>query len=508
MMNLMFQVTACKGKKAIDDTEVVENADVEKAELDGLATDPTADIAYDSGPVDDSLAAALGEAPNQDLIDVTPTDNSQASTDMIATSPTEEATNMDFAQTTPVLEEQHITETPVDTAQNTPAPEIAMAGPAVTEMTTPEPTPEVAAAEPQIDESLMGPVDNSFTETPVAETSTTTETYVTETPVEPVTETAVVAQASTERVTSVSPASSSKLRKIAETEPYKHGEGFVNAVYIARPKETLTEISSNIYGSDKTKELRKINSYLANRSPRGGDKIYYVSPNRPMDSSKTLSFYEDTGMASETYVAHKGDNLKKLGKTILGYDNAWKELWTTNSVASQGALNEGETLRYWKPVGSVPTTTLAQQPVPQPEPQMMAQNTPPPQEFAQPPQEEMLPPPQEQPMDVAQNQQMPQEMQPPQPVAQELPPPPPPQEIPPPPPAPEEHLAQQPVAPKMHNSPNIEEEPAEEGLNQDTMMTLGGVIILVALLAFVLIRKNKRKKEAEMAAIENTHVGT
>ena len=88
---------------------------------------------------------------------------------------------------------------------------------------------------------------------------------------------------------------------------------------LSNPEEKLKEISLKIYGADKTKEMKKINSFLAARSPKGGDKIYYVSPNRPTDSIKTLSFYEDTGMIAETYVAKKGDNLKKIAKNLLGY---------------------------------------------------------------------------------------------------------------------------------------------------------------------------------------------
>lgn len=508
MMGLIFQTTSCIGKKSQDDTELVDNAEVEKAESE-LATLEGVDEST-TGPVDDSLQAALGEAPQQDIIEESPTGDVALSDVDSAT--TQELTTPDVAAT-PSIDESTLAATDTGITE-TPDAEIAMSGPAVHE--------ETGISEAPIDDSLAA-VDTGITETPVdaspmnepmmADSSMDTSTNLdsTETTSHTVAKTASVKKAA-------SPASSSKLRKIAETDAYAFGDGFVNTVYIARPNESLKDISNTIYGSDKSKELKKINSFLW-RAPKAGDKIYYVSPNRPTDSSKTISFYEDTGMASETYVAKKGDNLKKLGKDLLGYSAAWKELWTTNPVISQGSLNEGETLRYWKPAGSLPSTNLAQNAVPVEQHQF--QQEAPAQNMAH---NDVPPPPMPEPQMPAHNEMTPSPDMANNMDAQANLPPPPPPEMPaqdhmaaqqpaaadlPPPPPPEEHMAaQQPVPPKQAINADEEEMTEEGALSSDTMMTLGGVIVLVALLAFTLIRRNRKKKEAEMASIERTHVGT
>ncbi len=137
------------------------------------------------------------------------------------------------------------------------------------------------------------------------------------------------------------------LSKIAQA-PWQVGKIWFNTVYIARPGDTLSKISQMIYGADKTAELKKGNKALKNRSVRSGDKVYYNSPQRPDDSAKMITFYEDTGVNPELYVSKSGDNIVKVSKKLLGYSNAWKEVWATNSVESKDSLPEGTELRYWK----------------------------------------------------------------------------------------------------------------------------------------------------------------
>lgn len=496
LFGLAFQTTSCKSKKAQDDTEIVENADVEKIEAEDSALVAMDNTANSVGPVDDSLQAALGETSTTAATDPALTTTDVAVTE---TAPTDAAAEIAAA---PTLDEQNL---------GTPAP---------MDSTT------TAASEPTL-ESTGG-----ITETPIAESNTDAAMAqgITETPV--LSEPPAVTASETSTVTktaSAKPSGGGSLKKISDTTPYQFGEGWVNTVYISRPKEKLKDISQKIYGMDKTKELKKINSFLAARSPKGGDKIYYVSPNRPADSMKTISFYEDTGMIAETYVAQKGDNLKKVSKELLGYSDAYKEVWTTNPVESKTALVEGETLRYWKANTSVaPTTTVAanttsfptgggaqvidsaNQLPSQPIAQEMTPPPPPPTELPPPPPADMAPPADQ----LAQNT---------PPATTDLPPPPPPPAdtmstgttdaaamTPPPPPPPAEDLAAAPVEPKKKMvTPNMEEEEANsEGMNSDTTMMLGGVVVLCSLLAFALIRRNKKKKEIEMASMSETNVGT
>lgn len=503
MFGLMFNTIGCKAKKAQDETEIVENADVEKIEAED-ANFAGNEATVETGPVDESLQAALGETPQTDVVAAgTLPEDAAATTDVVNT---DTAVNADIAAA-PSIDETAIgtdvtastdaaaaglTETPVIDA---PPVDVAQNEPAVDPSLAPDTTMTGAVSEMNTDTA-------GLTETPIIETPVDT-TATIETPVAA----AEVKEASAKPATT---ASSNALKKISETVPYKHGEGFVNTVYIARPKEKLADISRAIYGMDKSKELKSINGFLKSRSPKGGDKVYYISPNRPTDSSRTLSFYEDTGMMASTYVAEKGENLHKVSKKLLGYDNAWKEVWTTNEISSKTKLAKGDSIRYWRGAEQIQTSpTLAHndgpakivEPAQVPEqmpPAEVAMNTPPPQEMTPPPaevaQQQELPPPPPPPADMN------------QPVAQqqELPPPPA-QEMAPPPPPPQE-LAAAPTPPvKQHN---MEEEPAAEEMNSDTTMMIGVVAVLVAALALVLVRRNKKKKEADLASIEQNHVGT
>ncbi|MBC7457579.1 MAG: hypothetical protein H7235_04830 [Bdellovibrionaceae bacterium] len=490
MLGLMFNVIGCKAKKAQDETEIVENADVEKIEAED-ANFAGNESTVETGPVDESLQAALGETP---LTDVTAAgalpEDAMPSTDVVNTEP---SVNTEIAAA-PTLDEKTLG------SDITASTDAAAAG--LTETPIIEAPPvDIARNEPPVDPSLSPDTQMSSAVTEMNETAALTETPIIETPTEVSSNIETPVAAAEVKEASVKPAASSNaLKKISETVPYKQGEGFVNTVYIARPKEKLADISRTIYGMDKSKELKSINGFLKSRSPKGGDKVYYISPNRPTDSSRTITFYEDTGMMASNYVAAKGENLHKVSKKLLGYDNAWKEVWTTNEISSKTKLAAGDSIRYWRAADQIQTSpTLAQNDGPAKivdSPNQMPEQMPPTKE-------------------VAMNTPPPQEMAPHQPQAQELPPPPDinqqvvQQELPsPPPPPPPQELAAAPVAPvKQHN---MEEEPAvEEGaMHSDTTMMIGVVAVLVAALALVLVRRNKKKKEADLASIEQNHVGT
>jgi hypothetical protein len=466
----------CTSKESQQDEQTIENADIDKIE------------SIDNSEVE----LSDGEAK---LVDTAPAEKESVSP------PTTDDASLDAA-----LNESSTTET-------------APAAPTIddTALTEAETTPNVSEAQLAPEAPVANETAPSDTASNVAETgSGITETQVVATEVQP---TAVA-----------KPATGSPLKKVASTSPYesKNG-GWINTVYIARPGEKLSEISLKIFGSDKSKELKSIaeNNFLKWRAPRGGDKIYYVSPNRPDDSARTILYYEDMGMVPETYIAKKGDNLKKVSKELLGYDGAWKEVWTSNSMESKSKLKEGEMIRYWKNGAEVMAMTP---PSPPPQPVDMA---------ATPPQSEPVPAPTTPPAPpegaavVAPSQAPEQTAQtsPPQPMDQgglpppppesgaslpppptaesgttdlaAAPPPPPAEEIPPPPPPPP--VEETPSEPAANTAATTEGEKkdldaaAEEedtaAADTDLMMSIGALGILVALLAFVIIRKRKQKSQ-------------
>lgn len=409
----------CTSKKADETRAVVDNADIEKIEAESvdLNADPTLDITA-SNEVVPSQGPTLDTPP--------------------------------AAMTT----------------ETTAAP-------------TPETTPE-ATIEPSAPAGKTGSTDLSLdypAENQLPVGVAPAEPTAPAVPVEPAIapETAPAVDVATAPVVKPAPA----IKKITETQPYQQTNGtWINTVYIARPKEKLAEISMKIFGADKSEELKNIdeNKYLKTRSVKSGDKIYYSSPLRPEDSTKMLSYYEDIGSVPETYVAKKGDSLKKVSSKLLGFDTAWKEVWITNNMTSKTSLKEGEMIRYWK-VTDVATTAeapkanlvdaapnaAASEPLPPPPVEAQAQMPPPP-----PPDMGMAP----------------------------TEPPPPPADLMPPPQAAGEVAKSR---KKIDLDAAAEEEEAEaEAIDSDTMTSLGALGILVALMAFVIIRK-KKQKEAQMA---------
>jgi hypothetical protein len=294
------------------------------------------------------------------------------------------------------------------------------------------------------------------------------------------------------------------LQKVKDT-PYRENGQLLNSVYIARPGDTYKSISTMIYGNgDKAVDLKNANPGM--KKPKPGQKVYYNSPKRPEDDTKIVNFYDDSGAPAQTYVAKDGDNLRKVSKELLGYPDAWKEVWATNAVESKGKLPAGTELRYWKGAAPATTTDIGAPPV-------VASNTPPP---PPPPVEakapDVAPPPPPPPMPEA-NLPPP----PPPPVANAQPPPPPPPmpeaNLPPPPPPPPPAEAKAPdlpppPPPPMNNAGKKIKTPGapDEAMDQDTMMALAGAgIIAVGLAAIIVIRKRKAQRAAN--AFES-NVGT
>ena len=453
--------SGCTSKESQSDQQAIENADVEKIEtIDSVdAPPPTASTA---------VTAAAPENPAA----------SDASLDA--------ALNDGAPAATPPPADAAVTETPVADGSASAAPTVD--------------TPAASSNAPAVTETQLSPETNAITEVPGSSSE------ITETPIVDATSGESVAATPVAKAKSASTSSGPSLKKVNGLTPYQaKAGGWVNTVYIARPKEKLAEISQKIYGSDKTADLKAIadNSYLKSRAPKAGDKIYYVSPNRPDDSTKMLLFYEDMGLVPKTYVAKPGENLRKISKSLLGYDNAWKEVWSSNAIESKTSLKDGEILRYWTNDSNEVMAAAA----PSPPPQGASVATQPPPATAQmaPPMPNAaatLPPP---PADANAN-------LPPPPTDAAVAagaagtPPPPSQEAPPPPPPPPavEEAAAAPPAEGGKKKAKLDEAAADEeeagGLSTDTMMSMGALGVLVALLAFVIIRK--RKQKAQMNNLE------
>lgn len=366
-----------------------------------------------------------------------------------------------------------------------------------------------------IDESSAAPQLEQLITDAAPATSTPTESTSPEVPMDPV----LMGQADSQpsQVKETPKKSIAPLQKITSA-PYMVDSKWVNAVYIARPGDSLKSISRKIYGEDRSKELKKINTTFKSRSVKPGDKIYYNSPMRPDDSSKISLYFEENGTPSQTYVAQKGDNIRKISKKLLGYDNAWKEVWATNPVESKYNLQEGEVLRYW-PTEVVTSTTLAQaeKPMAPPAPEMM----PPPASQA----EAMLPPPEPfspPPPDMA--------SAPPPPMpdmSNSMPPPPPPPDMMPPPdamqdpmaagmgsvnnelPPPPPEVAPEPVVaePAKQTANMNEEAEVSEGMDVQSMGLLGAIGLFAIALVMIVISKKRKQKEQE-ALMSETHVGS
>lgn len=371
-----------------------------------------------------------------------------------------------------------------------------------------ESAPPAAAAEPSTDGLTDAPLDatasteiqspepTAITEPPPADTS------ITEAPPTP-SDTTIGATSNTTDLDSKeeAPKKSTPLQKVA-SQPWKVGKRWINTVYFARPGDSLESISQTIYGSDKTDQLKSANPTYKVRDVKPGDKVYYNSPLRADDSAKVITYFEDNGATPKTYTTQEGDNIRTVSKKFLGYPEAWKEVWASNSVDSKGDVAAGNEIKYWdmapSAVGStakssdVAVNTSKESLAPPPE-----FPPPPPMETAPPPMAEMPPPP---PMETA---------PPPPPPSGEMPPPPPMEAAAPPPPPPMDETAPPPkqVMRKGDDMPAAHEG-LIPGMDEDTTTAVGaGAVAALALAGWMIIRKKKRQRELEQA-INETQVGT
>ena len=128
---------------------------------------------------------------------------------------------------------------------------------------------------------------------------------------------------------------------------YQIGGVNINRLYIVRPDDTMEFISMKIYGNDRSEELYSYNSHFRGKSLKVGDKIYYPSPINP-DDPVMKTYYEDNNQQPQYYVTKEGDNLRKFSKDLLGHPRSWMEIYATNeNIESKGRLPAGLQIRYW-----------------------------------------------------------------------------------------------------------------------------------------------------------------
>jgi hypothetical protein len=376
-------------------------------------------------------------------------------------------------------------------------------------------TDEAQKSTPPPDGTVADSTSPLDAQSPMAETPPPTDT-ASAAPSEPattdLTDTASSTTASTD--TAAAPTEEPKpaykpLQKI-QTTPYKMSGKWMNAIYMARPNDSWSSVAQMIYGKEETKELKKFNPHIQ-RDLKPGDKLYYNSPQRPTDETKVLTYYEDQGTAPEVYVSKAGDNIRKVSEELLGFKEAWKEVWSTNlGVDSKSVIPASTELRYWKSSGTSGGLAKAETP---------------PETAAATGGGDLPPPPSDLPPSPPEGGDMAAQPPPPPPSTSDLPPPPPPPpppgdlaaggpaagglDVPPPPPPPADLPPPPPPPPPSKGKLAAEDGGAMiAGMDQDMVMTLGGgALLAVAAALLIVIQKRKRRREAE-AAFGDTHVGT
>lgn len=263
--------------------------------------------------------------------------------------------------------------------------------------------------------------------------------------------------------------------KKIKSVPFNKGGQLLNTVYIVRPGDTISSVSTKIYGQDRTTDILAANPHL-NRSFSTGDKLYYNSPNRPTDGNQLLTYYEDIGQSPQTYEAQAGENIREVSKNLLGDASSWKEIWATNpGVQSKGILDAPTSLTYF-PEGGAPAQNLAgdiTNPADEfpPEPSLPAEPDLPPPSMPEPPEPSL-----------AQNDLPPSDLdggavgsiEPPPPPAMEPPPPPP--------------------APMMADDMKAKKKKKRKKSSNSKLPLYGGLALMVAaLVALIAIRKKKSK---------------
>jgi LysM repeat protein len=136
------------------------------------------------------------------------------------------------------------------------------------------------------------------------------------------------------------------------TKPiWRKGEA-LNRYYVLRSKDSAESVSNLIYGTaDRANSLSSWNT----GSWDAGRVILYVSADAPKDKD-VKSFYEERGLAAQSYVVKEGDWLSKIAASNYGSPKSWKEIAIVNHLASPNNISTGTTIQLY------PTTLAAREP--------------------------------------------------------------------------------------------------------------------------------------------------
>ena len=511
-VSMSAHFSACSSNKSKDDTSVAESND------ETFAEEGEGDFADDSAKKTASATEVTPETPADDLggesVAATDAKPEDGAGDLSLEDPAAAKNTAENAETTTTT-----TET-TETAEAKPTDELSLDDPsALPDEVASKATPPVE----NITDNPAVPSDAGVFEKSKEVASSSPP------PPEPVSE-PVIADAPPVQSSYTEPAAAPKqtvfapLLKVKDSAFTAPGGATLNRVYLARPKDTAKSMSQKLYGdATHAKELAKWNPVLK-RGVRAGDKVYYSSAANPSDSHM-MNYYEEAGIAPQTYVSKDGDNLRTVSKDLLGFKDAWKEVWSTNaSVESKGKIPAGLEIKYWPETGTaapvqalastttppadtsaaLPSTLPDAAPIAPSSPQASAQGAaemPPNDPFASaPPQVQPATPGQPAAQAVADNGAGPDPLAPPPPVDMA------------PPTAPAAAagtVATDPMAPpapaaQVAATPPPAPKPAKKVVtttvtqdnSDDTTMALGvgGVLLLAAAALFIFIRKNRAKR--------------
>ena len=286
--------------------------------------------------------------------------------------------------------------------------------------------------------------------------------------------------------------------KKIKSMPFSMAGKNLNTVYIVRPGDSPESVAQKIFGVADTASIYASNPHLRS-SFKTGDKLYYQSPNRPTDTNRMLTFYEDNNIPSQSRVLRSGENVRSIAMDLLGDPSSWKEIWATNmNLQSKGIVDQDTEIVFW-PEGSAPTSSPSL---------AMNQDYMPP-EPVMPMEPAIAPPPPPAPPVMPE---APDAMGAVGSVTTAPPPPPAPPVVaapPPPPPAPPAPSMDMPDADgtDMAERPTRKSPKAKQVKkgNDDMMLTIGIALLAVAGLLFVVQKKNKAKR-MQMDITEQTQI--
>lgn len=122
----------------------------------------------------------------------------------------------------------------------------------------------------------------------------------------------------------------------------KKGNQALNRYYFLRHGDTPASLSQLFYGNGSHEaELVKWNGKAS--SWKVGSMIFYISADQP-DDTQLDSFYNEQGVAAESYTVKAGDQLSSIAQGKYGSFRSWKEIAINNKLENPDVIAPGQTL--------------------------------------------------------------------------------------------------------------------------------------------------------------------